>query len=214
MNGANLITKVRRIIDDVETPTIQGTFWKDAEILLALNSAQDVLLNYLFLLKHEHMLSGLLNTINTTSDTVTLPTDYLHYNKAYVEIDTDRWYPVKIYDADVWGGHSDLPQDSIAIVAGILYSNLDATTALRFYYYRQPTVITGGIFADSWERFVYYDLIANYATSILGIKEVQGRRDFKKYKRFLSELQGEPKEFATYFPKSEKPDIEQINQYV
>ena len=40
MTGQDAILYVRQILRDVETPTKQGQFWHDDEILLCLNVAQ------------------------------------------------------------------------------------------------------------------------------------------------------------------------------
>jgi hypothetical protein len=210
MNGSGLVSKVRTILKDIGTdPDVslltnphgpnQGRFWQDSEIILALNSAQDIFINYCIQKEKHHFLTELIrNTGLVNSGEPFVFTDpYFHYLSGVVgagDLKTAR-----IYLGGEGFSYNNVLHWAIAIIGNNLYfiENGNLSQGI-LYYYTYPVAIASATVLHNFDDYVYTNLIANYAAIILGMKEIQGQRDFKKYKRYLEEISSQPETFAWY----------------
>lgn len=207
MNGDNLIARTRRILRDVVSDTMQGEFWNDETIRLALNTAQDIFINTCLRVGIVDNLSGLFtNTGYIASGT--LPADYLHYASAKVGDNEADARISKVY----LGGDG----------SAMFYSLHDATLIIQdtitfirngtagngiLYYYKYPSYIGATSLGDAgradfdvmdFEPFIYNDILANHASVLLGFKEVQTQRDYKKNKQYMQDMFTYPMRINNY----------------
>lgn len=86
-----LLSQVRKYLRDMETNTDKGLFWDDWEIILALNSAQDIIVSKLIDNKQYQSLNRLVSAYlynPTTHFWRNLPSDYLHYISGQISTET------------------------------------------------------------------------------------------------------------------------------
>ena len=214
MNGDALVARVRQVLKDVETDTEKGQFWDIREIVLALNEAQNIFIDYCLRNDHRQYLNGLkAETVFTTS--TTMPSDYLHYMSAKTGIDEDNLKMARVYLGGEGAVYRYVHHNAAVILGEIFYfidgTNVDANGVL--YYYKRPAKIystelgqmgpfdSGAVVYDDrqdFEDYVYNDIIALHAAVIIGRKEVQTQRELKKTKRLVEEIVVQPKVFAHY----------------
>lgn len=89
MDGNNLIRRIRIKLNDLPNLAEQGQFWDDREILLALNNAQDLFIDFCIRTNKYHYLYGLLVSfnnfvINNSRFWSSLPADYFSFASASV----------------------------------------------------------------------------------------------------------------------------------
>jgi hypothetical protein len=198
MTGVTLINRTRLKLRDVETDVSQGEFWTDDEILAVLNACQLSFIN--FCLNHNlyQELFLLMTSVDVSGRWDNLPLDYLHYQSGRVE-----GKPAKIFLGGDGFGFLNSNLEAF-IIFNNLVSVRDGTSfgTGTLYYYKVPSQIDAGTFADcfSWEA---YRLISDYAVTLLGMKEIQTSRDFKTKKRLVEELAVNPPIFANYLRDKE-----------
>jgi len=199
MLGTELLTRMRRILRDVETDTVKGEFWHDAELMFALNAAQSLYVNYCIRKKDEESLSGLLESNIYTASPSQLPDDYLHYSSAQVGT-----YP-NLKVSKLYLGGNACPYLNVSHTAtfilgdNIYFWNSDYYDAGILYYYKQPSAITvQPVSLQDFPEFIYKDVILNRAVFLIGMKETQTQREFKKMKEEKIRTATSPKEFL-YF---------------
>ena len=191
MTGSELIFKVRKILRDQEDPWLKGEFWSDEEILLCLNAAQDNLVNYCLVSGNGYLLNGLTSATQHESITsipvTTVPIDYLHYISGQVGEDPSSLKTAKVYlggDAIPFR-YSNYNNAVVIINDQLLFIDNGVIGKGVLHYYRRPSSIVKTAFQDSFDRYVYTDIIANNASVIAGMKEIQTQRDYKKLKRVM-----------------------------
>ena len=187
MTGLDAILYVRQILRDVETPTKQGQFWHDDEILLCLNVAQTCYI-------HSSLSGKLYNLLDTllvksapfqSIKLSTLVPNYFHYKSAYV-IDS----PTLNLTCQIYTGEESLAyrntQQEMLIIQGdecTFYEQGVPLTGNRFgelWYYRYPAVIVGtAINMQDFTRDVYRGAICRHAAVLLGQKELNNQRNQK-----------------------------------
>ena len=208
MNGDAMAARIRDILRDNPNTTEQGVFWQDAEIRLALNASQDAIVNFCFRNQIECPLVGLLRTavytapsqaqIDTQTGYQSLPADYCHYASAYIpdedsELINTR-YPAKLY----LGADAEAYRNSIHVGVNISNNNIKAVfmnnpnSQFVLMYYCYPsyidlTSLTTLVGVSPRPDFLtvdftpdFYDIILRHAAVLLGMKETQTQRDFKK----------------------------------
>lgn len=209
MTGSELIFKIRKILKDQEDSWVKGEFWSDEEILLCLNAAQDNFVNYCLLSDNGYLLNGLvsatLHEAVTSIPVTTVPSNYLHYISGQIGED-----PLSLKTAKVYLGGDGIPFRYSNYNSGVIIINnqlmfIDNGVVGKgvLYYYKRPSVITKTSFQDSFDKYVYMDIIANNAAVIAGIKEIQTQRDYKKSKRVMQELMSNPVKYANYISNNE-----------
>lgn len=222
MNGDLLITRARQILKDVPTNVAQGQFWADREIILALNAAQDIFLNFAIENKLHYMLAGLVTNTQymTTQRNFTFDPPYLHYISARTG-DFNNQKPARIYLGAEGANYEHTHHKAIAIIGNDVYV-LDGNQLIPrdgqgfLFYYKRPSYIGATSLGDNpnsplppivprtdffnvdFENYIYNDIFANHAAVILGAKETTTQRDYKKLKRNLSELILNPPIYANY----------------
>ena len=199
-----MAARIRDILRDNITRTEQGVFWPDTDIRLALNASQDAVVNFCLRNQLELPLVGLLQTavynaptqqmIDTQTGYQPLPANYMHYASAYVpDPDTElinTRYPAKIYmgaDAECYRNaiHVGVSIDNNNIKA-VFMNNPNSQFVLMYYCY--PSYIGLNSLGDATRPDFgtidftpdFYDIILRHAAVLLGMKETQTQRDFKK----------------------------------
>jgi hypothetical protein len=200
MIGQDLIdyirTKLRDFDDNSILSTNRNVFWTDDEILAALNGCQLSYCNFCIENEQKEKLLLLIDQYQINAKLWDfLPNNYLHYVSVRAnKFDFD--VPVKIY----LGGDGFQFLNS-KIDALIIFNNLITLRVGNqygtgtLYYYKKPNQIIIGTFIDS---FADYRIICDYASTLLGLKEIQTTRDFKGKKKLLQELATKPYTFANY----------------
>jgi hypothetical protein len=226
MNGDALISTARRILRDEESSTQQGLEWSDREIILALNAAQHVFINFCIRNRHYYLLAPLLTESRlfnpaTDGDPIDLGTHvqftekpFLHYSSAYVGAQQRiaRFYYGGELDSMLHVNHSfsGLIKDSLYFRDG------GAVSEGVLNYYKKPSYIGATSLGDNaradftvkdFDDFIYTDIIVNHACVLLGIKEVQTQREFKKENKTISNMALYPSGIANYISDSEAPDF-------
>ena len=216
MTGTLLIDKVRNLLKDggvnlleqvgPTTNNIAGQFWTDYEILLSLNIAQDYVLNRSILSGDREILAMLHRTtgyifnngrrlINGT----TLPNDYLTYINALVGMTAATQRLARIYEGGECLAYINAKHDAVFLhgntVAFSVGGNYNGGGTL--FYYCRPTNIVEGDFNNSFPNEIYYNVIARYAASILGTKEIHTQRDYKNWKYTQDAIQYSQKTNST-----------------
>lgn len=224
MNGDPLIVRVRRILRDTQSSVQIGEFWDDAEIILSLNASQDILLNYAIRNNRFSLIETLL-TSTVLNNPQTLPTDYLHFSSAQVGTSDNDLQMASVYIGGDAYSYFNINHDACFILNNELNfaRNRDTNSLGILHYYKQPSRIgatslgdnTGNYFhATDFPDYIYNDIIVMGAIYLLGMKEIQTQRDFKKYKRQLEALRTEPPFILRYISDDNKPNIEQIKAVV
>lgn len=191
MTGNQAITYVRQLLRDVETPTRQGQFWHDNEILLCLNVAQSCYVHSALSGKLYNLLDTLLvqtapfQSINLT----TLAPMYLHYASAYVISSPTLNLTCQIYTGEESLAYRNTRQEMLIIQgADCTFYNggvpLTGTNFGQMWYYRYPNIILGD--NNNMQDFttdVYRGAICRHAAVILGQKELTNQRNLKDRKQ-------------------------------
>jgi len=220
MNGDALIQDVREILRDVQTPIHQGQFWDDREIILALNAAQDVFVNFCLKYEHYNLLDRLFTYIQNTSNPQAIPSDYLMYASGEVlSEEVSKIAQIHIGgDADkyMWAFH-----DAINIVGSLMYFIVNGAYGYgTLYYYKKPSYIGATSLGDAvrpdfntvdFDSYIYTDIFVNHASMLLGLKEIQTTRDYKKMKRVMQDLAIKPEHIENYVEHKDVQTIENRN---
>ena len=202
MTGVTLINRTRLKLRDVATDVSQGEFWTDDELLAVLNACQLSFINFCLNKGLYQELFLLMTSKEVSGQWDNLPLDYLHYQSGRVNLNGMDVVAKIFLGGDGFGFlNSNLE-------AFIIFNNLvSVRVGTSFgsgilYYYKNPSRIDTGTFADSfnWEG---YRLISDYAVTVLGMKEIQTSRDFKTKKRLVEELAVNPPIFANYLRDKE-----------
>lgn len=200
-----MAARIRDILRDNPNITEQGVFWSDAEIRLALNASQDAVVNFCLRNELTYPLLGLVRTvaynaptqaqINTQTGYQSLPNNYMHFASAYIpDSDTELMnlrYPAKMY----LGADAEEYRNAIHVGVSIMNNNIKAVfmnnpnSQFVLIYYCYPSYIGLTSLGDASTRpdfatidFTpdFYDIILRHAAVLLGMKETQTQRDFKK----------------------------------
>lgn len=206
---ADLIEFVRRNLSDyhINDDSVVGEFWHEREILLALNVAQDVFVNFSLnnkrydVLRHLHANTGAVAAGDLISG---LTPTYLHYDAAKVTDDSD---PPALRTARVYiGGETEIyniiKHRSLCVINDDYYFNHDRDLSEGImYYFKRPERITltpaTSRNAD-FDDYVYRDIICKYAAVLLGIKSIPTLREAYWQKGFYTNLGLQPP-FAVLF---------------
>jgi len=204
---AKLIELTRRnLLDWIEAneDNKQGEFWHDFEILTALNTAQDVVVNFLIEQKLWHHLRFLQTstTLGPGGLLSSLPEPYLHYLSAAVADQDGQLEPAKIYIGGESLVMSVLAHRNLEILNNTYVFNFNRQPGEGIMYYlRRPNRIvlapTPSINAD-FDEWIYKDAICNYAAILLGIKSIQTIREAGKQIQYYKAM-GTMPPFAVLF---------------
>lgn len=212
MDGVYLLNKVRSYLADNETDTVKGEFWKDAEIQLALNAAQDIFVNTCIKLNIVYLLRNLTVTTawDTTPNPKTLPQDYVHILSGRVGA-TDDNSVLRTARIFVGGAGFDFmySMDCVAILnSQIWYKSKGADTHGHITYLRRPTAIdVTTTFNSDFYDDIYGDVIVNHAVVLLGMKEIQTSREFRLNNRGIYNYIQMPKRITNYLTEADKARI-------
>lgn len=191
MTGQDAILYVRQILRDVETPTKQGQFWHDDEILLCLNVAQTCYVHSSLSGKLYSLLDTLLvktqpfQSMNLT----TLIPNYFHYKTAYIIDSPTLNLTCQIYTGEESLAYRNTQQEMLIIQGNdcTFYERGVPLTGVRFgemWYYRYPNAIVGTTAnMQDFTRDVYRGAICRHAAVILGQKELNNQRNQKDRKQ-------------------------------
>ena len=183
MTTTQMIDIVRRRMDDigadVMTDARRGTFYRDDEILLCLNMAQDMLVDYILESQDNHLLSFLM------CKTPIVKTDPFPVNFAYIA--EGYVYAAGIpYRAEILLGANAIPylydvisNSTIGLINDDFYYDTTAWENYKVYYYEYPMAITTGGDNYTFLDDMYLGVICELAATILGFKEPQTQREFK-----------------------------------
>lgn len=179
MDAAPYITRIRRALQDYTSPTRAGVFWDTYFVKLALNTAQEVVTNYLLRTNKAALLERLVSTFAGTGP-VSLPADYLHFISATVSSPART---ARVYIGGEGCTYLYTVHDA-AIILGTDVYFVDRGTATGsgvLYYYRRPNkmLVTGDAGFTTAQDFdlSVYDEICKYAVAMLGAKETITGRD-------------------------------------
>lgn len=235
MNGNQLIVEVRNILRDplnavtsqpastrvtpaFNVPSRLGSFWSDAEIILALNSAQDIFVNYCLNKKLYFYLDYLFTSVQNnlvSNNPLALPSDYLHYASGSIGVIDEPTQLAQIHiggdtDKYLWTMH-----DHISIIEEWIYfiQNGAFGTGILFYY-KQPSYIGATSLGDAlrvdfndtnFEDYVYNDIFVNHASVILGAKDTWSKRDASEIKGVNFNYLLYPKRIENYIEQNDNP---------
>ena len=206
---ADLVQFVRRNLSDYHTndDSVVGEFWHEREILLALNVAQDVVVNFFLtnkqynILRHLHADTGTIAAGGTLSG---LTPSYMHYDAAKVEDDGEdpELRMARIYIGGETEIYNIVKHRNLCIINDSYYFNHDRNLADGImYYFKRPERIrltpTASLNAD-FDDYVYRDIICKYAAVLLGIKSIPTLREAYWQKGFYKNLGLQPP-FAVLF---------------
>jgi hypothetical protein len=213
MDGDKLIDRVRTILGDVETSYKKGTFWSEVEILQSLNLSQDIFINACIRLKQYYFLNGLITSADffTAAGENDLPADYLHYISAVAGAvkDFSLLRMARVYLGGIGYTYMYVNHDAVIILGDSIYFKQggDDSKGILFYFCR-PTDIVAETFDSVFPDYVYYDILANHASIMLGMKETQTSREFKKTRRQIQQIVLYPKRIDNYITDVKKNDFE------
>ncbi len=236
MNGDALIIRVRRILRDTANKTEQGEFWSDREIILALNVAQDIFINFCLTNNILYLLSDLINPTSyiPSEENYNWPLPYMHYVSALAGNEANL-KPARIY-LGAEGYHylraahksCTILNNSIYFTDGDITPPSDGSGVL--YYYTYPSYIGATSLGDNpsspipgivprpdfqkinFDDFIYKDIFVNHAAVILGLKEITNQRDYKKYKRQITEIMTNPPVYSNFINNVEFTGIVPQNE--
>lgn len=237
MDGNILIGYIRHVLKDVTTaPSIvnalnsiptppyvpnsdhwvgtdRAGFWNDIEIILALNNAQDIIVNACIRNKLYHLINGLTQTTGITSHTpnnpISLPNDYLHYISGMVGIQGNL-VTAKIY----LGGEGVKFINSFRKHCGIhifsgMYYYIHPQLSGQLFYYRRPSIITMNNTLPDFNIVDFstniYNCISDQAILLLAMKDIQTQRDIKIMRNNMMTLIKQPKILEYYIKNNEEP---------
>jgi len=164
---------------DVLTDARRGTFYRDDEILLCLNMAQDMLVDYILESQDNHLMSFLMcKTPIVLNDT--FPVNYAYAAEGYV-------YSGGIpYRAEILLGANAIPylydvvwNTTIGIINDDIYYDGTAWDNYKVYYYEYPPAIIAAGDNYAFLDDMYLGVICELGATILGFKEPQTQREFK-----------------------------------
>jgi hypothetical protein len=207
---------------DVTTVTDQGEFWEDREISVALNSAQMLFVNLCLRMDLKNHLSGLMATTGFIGSGF-LPANYLHYSTGMVGPASDALRLAMIYVGGLAEVYRFNTRQQAIMIVGNELSFMDAgvQSSGQLWYYAYPSYIgltaLGDIVRADFTQVdfaanIYNDIITRWAAKIMGMKEPQTQREFKKHKRVMYEMAQYPLTTDNYIfgkdfrspPKQEK----------
>jgi hypothetical protein len=216
MTGQSLIDRVRRVLKDTPSLVEQGTFWSDNEILLALNIAMYVWINFCIKNNFTDDLSGIIKKSSILHSPTTLPPDYLHYISSTVGYDDFHQYISQIF----LGGNADV-YFRTKIVGTFIVNNqiwftwnrdykysINANCMGFLYYFKYPNPIVTGNFDINFHDHIYMNTFIKHASVILGIKETKTTRDIKTYRRYLQSLLTMSVEDVIYRQKNREDNVQ------
>lgn len=206
MDAVPLIRRVRLILEDVENPTKKGEFWSDAEIILALNAAQDIFVSYCIRNKLNKHIQGLYRRTDVIPSQSNLPSDYLHALSALtVQNNIQRF--ARLYfggDADMF--RYNITQNKCLIIGDKIYfyDGINEVNGI-LNYYKKPSKISVYIDPEipydpskDFTDDIYLKVIAKYAARILGIKETMTSRDIRRHIKAKTDTDTNPLNIANY----------------
>lgn len=208
--GDSMLAKCRRMLRDVTSAVQKGEYWRDAEIFVAINAAQDTVFDLLLKKKAKHMLQKLVRTQTTALVaqnaglySAGLPDGtpdplYAHWLSVMINGEVGR-----IYDGGRGVQYLDVRHNGVAILGNNWYlmSRTAAVTGdVLLHYYTYPTAIAAGATTLTDFEDAVYDVIANLATAILGQKEIHRGRDISKMKTVAQVAMAEPSTGVFYQP--------------
>lgn len=206
MVGTALMEYVRKILRDVYTNTQKDYFWSDGEILLCLNAAQDIFLNNMLKLGQDSFLRGLITRTSYVLDSDPVPADYVYFLTAHVGDEEDLKL-AELYTGGEAVVHYRTKQAQASVLGNtIRYRRSRLPAGGRLYYYKRPNPIIEGEFDNSFDDEIYNVQIANLASVICAVKETSTSRDYKRMKRWLTDLTLNPKRDDNYIFDWEKGD--------
>jgi hypothetical protein len=216
MNGDVLAQRLREILHDKETATDKGTFWDDRQLRLALNAAQDVIINRLLNNKQYSNLLGLATQTTYGRNTV-VPWDYLHYMSGQVG-DTEQTLKLaRVYLGATGDAYINVNHYAVCIIgnAMMFVNKGERISSGILYYYKRPSFIGLTSMGDDSRSdfntidfaFDIYDMIVQHSAQILGMKETQTQREFKLFKNLNSELSVQPIDMVNISQTQEIPTM-------
>lgn len=211
MNGDNLARRVRAILRDETSDTVKGEFWRDEEILLSLNAAQDVFVDFCLRGQRRDLIKGLIKsspyqTAGTTDSLLTVAADYLMYSSAQVGPGAGQLRMSRVYLGGEGYDYLYVNHDATVILGNDIYfiDDGDPQGGGVLHYYKQPSYIGLSEYNDptdpgatdpradftvqDFDDYIYYDLMAIHASVMLGAKEPTTQRDFKNYSSVVSQI--------------------------
>lgn len=201
MNGDLLIERVRDILQDKESATVLGEFYHDLEIVLSLNAAQDFIVNFCVRTQFHYYLNGLIKTTAYLTSPTTLPSDYLHGISAISGAEISL-HPARLYIGGLGYTYMGVDHNSCIILNNQLYFLEGGVhSGGKLIYYKKPSYIGAtslglDVAADFNDKdfydFIYNDIFVQNACVLLGLKEPQTQREYKKIKKVMKELLTQP----------------------
>lgn len=203
MNGDNLVARVRRILRDEETASRKGLFWHTQKVRLALNAAQNILLNWAVNNNYLHLLQSLITDTGIMESGV-LPTDYFYYLAGLVGEEESSLKTAQVYlGGDGWY-YLNTAHYGVVILADNLYfiDDGDSAGSGKLIYYKRPSFIGVTELGDNsrddfndidFENHIYDNIIVNKAAVLLGFQEPQTQREYKRDEQVHKEIQAEPR---------------------
>ncbi|MGC8978637.1 hypothetical protein [Caldisericum sp.] len=211
-------TTIRQILKDIPTPDNQGKFWDPTEISFALNLAQIIFCRYAIATKQFYFLNKLFYSITTSDSVYTIGSNneplILHPINAKVFNEENELTDARLYVGEglqyINVGHNAcfLVNNTLIFVRRNKQKGNSIPTGGQFNYYREPSRIyldsevlkpvPPQPFEASFDEYVYSQYIVPYSIVILGMKEITNQRDYKYYKKFITEILNMPSNFANY----------------
>lgn len=199
----DLVQLVRRLLKDEESAWSKGTFFSDNEIFAVLNAVQQNFIELCLATKNKTMLSYLIQHLDYNAVTTTLPTNYFAFASAICKADEfnqanstteEVWKMAKFYEGGEAYVYSDVKHTYCKLVSDTIqfYDN-GVRCKGRLTYYRRPEVISSAVTTlYDFPEWVYTEIIAPHTIVVLGLKEIQGKRELLTWKGLQEKLMGIP----------------------
>lgn len=184
MTTTQMIDIVRKRMDDIGTKALtdarRNQFYRDDEILICLNMAQDMLVDYILESQDSQLLSFLMCKLPMDKTTTPFPINFAYVSEGYVE---KSRIP---YRAEILLGANAIPylydtvwSTTIGIINTNIYYDSNTWDNYKIYYYEYPPAITAGADNYTFLDDMYLGVICELGATILGFKEPQTQREFK-----------------------------------
>ncbi|OQA51534.1 MAG: hypothetical protein BWY47_00033 [Bacteroidetes bacterium ADurb.Bin302] len=205
MDGSDLVLQIRRALRDVTSARSQGQFYDDDEIILALNNAQMLFVNYCLERNLYVYLEGLIRVsnrigwdtqLNVPANLNILTAPYLHIISAVFQ-DSELSYLSRVYLGGEALQYLYTEHYGTYIINNAIYfsrgwggapSNYNQQLSGRIIYYTYPARIYGALpsppvpidyVTKSFSDAIYENVILYIAASILSLKDSLSQRDVK-----------------------------------
>jgi hypothetical protein len=166
---------------DLPTNARRGSFYRDDEILLCLNMAQDMLVDYILESQDSHLLGFLMCKVPYVKANPAFPVNFAYAAEGYV-LD-GAGIP---YRAEILLGANAIPylydtvsSTTIGLINDDLYYNTTQWYDFKIYYYEYPPAIVTSGDNIAFQDDMYLGVICELGATVLGFKEPQTQREFK-----------------------------------